>query len=132
MASENHRPKLAILAGVVAIVFGAATLFSGGAVVLIDGPARAAAGNYIPFVVWFNFLAGFFYIIAGIGLLLWKKWAVHLSALIALSTILVFALLGIYIVQGNAYEMRTVAAMVLRSTIWSIIALYSWKAWKAA
>ncbi len=131
MASEKQRPRLAILAGVVAIVFGVATLYSGGSVVLVDGPARVAAGDYIPFVVWFNFLAGFFYIIAGVGLLLWRKCAIQLSALIALSTILVFAFLGIYIAQGNLYEMRTVAAMVLRSTIWIVIALYSWKAWKA-
>jgi hypothetical protein len=30
---------------------------------------RAAAGNAVPFVLWFNFLAGFAYILAGLGLL---------------------------------------------------------------
>ena len=131
-AIHQKRPLMITVAGIVALVFGAATLFSGGSVILVDGPARVAAGNYIPFVVWFNFLAGFFYIAAGIGLLLWKKWAVQLSTIIAMSTIVTFVILGIYIMQGNQYEMRTVAAMTLRSTIWSAIALYGWKVWKEA
>ncbi len=30
--------------------------------------ARVAAGNFVPFVVWFNFLAGFVYVAAGVEL----------------------------------------------------------------
>ena len=32
-----------------------------------DAVARGSAGNYVPFVLWFNFLAGFAYKIAGAG-----------------------------------------------------------------
>jgi len=130
ISSKSPRPMLTALAGAFAILFGSVTLFSGGSVALMDGPARAAAGAYIPFVVWFNFLAGFFYIIAGIGLLLWRKWAVQLSMFIAVATIAVFIFLGFYIMQGGGYEMRTVAAMVLRSTIWSVIAVFTHRLWK--
>ena len=130
-SNRSPRPMRTALAGGFAILFGSVTLFSGGSVVLVDGPAREAAGAYIPFVVWFNFLAGFFYIIAGIGLLLWKKWAVQLSAIIAVATIAVFIFLGFYIMQGGAYELRTVAAMVLRSTIWSVIAVFTHRVWKS-
>ena len=59
--------------------------------------ARAAAGDYVPFVLWFNFLAGFAYIVAGAGLFLWRQWAVKLSLFIALATLLVFAAFGIHI-----------------------------------
>ena len=37
-----------------AIVFGILTIKSGGEVVFGVSDARAAAGNYVPFVVWFN------------------------------------------------------------------------------
>ena len=30
--------------------------------------ARAAAGQFMPFVLWFNFIAGFAYVVAGVGL----------------------------------------------------------------
>lgn len=52
----------------IAVVFGAMTIFSGGRALFGDEQARAAVGNAIPFVLWFNFFAGFAYILTGIGL----------------------------------------------------------------
>jgi hypothetical protein len=46
----------------VAIQFGLMTIKEGGAVLLGNEAAVAAAGNYVPFVLWFNFLSGFAYI----------------------------------------------------------------------
>jgi len=51
-----------------AVVFGFLTIKSGGAVLFVDGSSRQAAGNFVPFVVWFNFVAGFVYLIAGGGI----------------------------------------------------------------
>ena len=48
----------------IAIVFGIMTIKSGGAVLFTDGEARLAAGDYVSFVLWFNFLAGFLYVVA--------------------------------------------------------------------
>src|SRR5665647_1252375 len=79
--------------------------------------AGSAARNIVPFVLWFNFAAGFAYVIAGIGLLLRKRWAAHLSAAIAVTTIAVFIALGIHILTGLAFEARTVGAMTIRSTV---------------
>ena len=126
----QSRPKPVLTAAIVAILFGALTVVSGGSVVLFDGPARQAAGNYIPFVVWFNFLAGFAYVIAGVGLYLWRKWAVILSMVIAVATVLIFAGMGIHILDDGAYENRTVVAMALRSIVWVIIAILAHRAWK--
>jgi hypothetical protein len=91
------------IAAVVAVAFGALTILSGGTA-LFGGPeARAAVGDAVPFVLWFNFLAGFAYVAAGIGLWL------HVAA-------------------GGAFEPRTVGAMMLRSLVWLAIAILAWRA----
>ncbi len=108
---------------IIAIAFGLLTLKSGGEVLFIDGAGRVAAGNYVPFVLWFNFTMGFFYIIAGIGLWMQKRWAVWLSLFILLATFAIFITFGVYISQGGLYEMRTIKAMILRSSVWSVISI---------
>ncbi len=127
--TNTNRPKSVLIAAVFACVFGALTVFSGGSVLFDIGPARAAAGNYIPFIAWFNFLAGWFYILAGIGLYLWQGWAVKLSMFIFMATLAAFAVLSIHIAFDGLYEMRTIGAMALRSTVWLIIAFMSRAAW---
>ena len=114
-----------ILAG----VFGVLTIQSGGVVLFIDGEARQAAGNYVPFVLWFNFCAGFGYVVAAIALWSMRPWSIWLCALIAGSTVAVFAALGLHIFSGGAYETRTVLAMILRSAVWIMIAAFAWHRW---
>jgi hypothetical protein len=106
----------------VATLFGVATLKSGGEVLFGSDAARAAAGNYVPFVVWFNFLAGAAYVIAGVALGWRAKWAPGLAAAIAVATALIFVALGVHIATGGAYETRTLAAMALRTSVWIAIA----------
>ena len=112
---------------VIAIIFGLMTIKSGGLVIFVDGADRQAAGNYVPFVLWFNFLAGFVYIIAGIGLLMLKQWAVRLSVFIVIATLIIYAVLGLYIIAGGAYEMRTIVAMSIRTLVWAIIAIIAFR-----
>ena len=121
-AGKSFRPMRAAvrLAAVIAVVFGAATVASGGNVLF--GGGAAAAGDYIGFVVWFNFLAGFFYVAAGVGLWRGRRWAAQLSLLLALATAAVFAALGVHIATGGVFEARTVAAMTLRTLLWAAIA----------
>jgi len=108
------------LAAIVAVLFGIATVASGGSVLF--GGGAEAAGNYVPFVVWFNFLAGFAYVAAGLGLWLRRAWAPWLALALALLTALAFAVLGWHIGAGGAYESRTLAAMTLRLVLWGAIA----------
>jgi len=112
---------------VIAVVFGLLTIKSGGSVLFIDGADRQAAGNYVPFVLWFNFSAGFLYIVAGVGIWMQKQWAAKLAVLIAVATLLVYAMLGLYILSGGLYEMRTIAAMSLRSMVWAFIAIFAYR-----
>jgi hypothetical protein len=116
-----------LIAAIVAIGFGALTIASGGRALFGSVEARAAVGNAVPFVLWFNFLAGFAYVVAGAGLLFREKWAAWLSSAIALATVLVFGAFAIHVMGGGAYEVRTVYAMILRAAVWITIAALSVK-----
>lgn len=110
-----------------AVGFGLLTIKEGGTILFGDEVARAAAGNYVPFVLWFNFMAGFAYAVAGVGLWLRQRWAVCLAAAIATATVLTFAAFCGHIYSGGAYELRTVIAMSLRTLVWVTIAAISWR-----
>ena len=118
----SQRPRWATIVALVAIIFGIVTIVVGGKTLFGGADERAAAGNIVPFVLWFNFVAGFAYVIAGVGLLWWKRWAAQLSAAIAVATIAVFVAFGIHIVLGDPFEARTVGAMIIRSAVWIAIA----------
>jgi len=110
--------------GIFAILFGALTVFSGWNVLFGSAESRAAAGDVVPFVLWFNFLAGFAYMGTGAGIAAGRSWSAKATAWIAGTTILVFGLFAIHVLTGVAYEMRTVAAMVLRVGFWLSTAIY--------
>ena len=116
------RPHWAIAAALIAVAFGIVTIGVGGKTLFGGAEERAAAGNIVPFVLWFNFFAGFAYVIAGFGLFLWKRWAAELSAAIAVATIAVFIAFGTHIFLGGMFEVRTVGAMIMRSAVWIVIA----------
>ena len=103
------------------VLFGLVTIKAGGSVLFVDS-ARQAAGDYGPFVLCFNFVAGFGYVTAGVGIWQQEKWAAQLSAVIAFLTLAVFLAFGLHIFSGGLFETRTVAAMTLRSTVWLGIA----------
>jgi hypothetical protein len=121
--SGTARPRWAVAAAIAAVVFGALTLWSGGRALFGGTAARAEVGNAVGFVLWFNFLCGFFYVFAGIGLFLWKRWAAPMSAGIAVATLIVFVAFGWHVAAGGAFEMRTVWAMTFRSGVWIVIAI---------
>lgn len=124
MTAERSRRSPWIWAiSFVAISFGLLTIRAGGTVLFGSAAARSAAGHYVPFVLWFNFLAGFAYVIAGVGLWLERRWAAWLAVVVAAATALVFAAFGVHVLAGGAYELRTVVAMSLRTLVWTAIAL---------
>jgi len=75
-------------------------------------------------VLWFNFLSGFVYVLAGIGIVLRKPWGGMLAIALAVAILAVFALFGWHIIRGGAYEVRTMGAMVLRATVWIAISIF--------
>lgn len=124
MTTEKSRSIGLWIAAGLAMVFGALTIFAGGQA-LFGGPAaQAAAGNAVPFVLWFNFLSGFVYVLAGIGIALRKPWGGTLAIVLSVAIVTVFALFGLHILRGGTHEMRTVVAMTLRAAVWIGIAVF--------
>ena len=80
-------------------------------------------GAVVPFVLWFNFLAGFAYVAAGLGLWRGRRWAAALALAIFAATLLVLLAFALHVASGRPYEARTVGAMLLRSLVWGVIAL---------
>ncbi|MFV1876077.1 MULTISPECIES: hypothetical protein [Rhodobacterales] len=115
----RKKDKLLRITGGVAIAFGLLTVVSGGTTLL----GALEMGAVVLFVLWFNTLAGLAYVVAGLGLWQGRRWAYPLSLAIFAATLLVFAAFGLHVAQGGAFEMRTVFAMALRSTVWGGIAL---------
>lgn len=111
--------KTLTFAALFAIAFGLLTVLSGG-LALFDG---VDMGAVVPFVLWFNFAAGFAYVAAGVGLWRGAGWATVLSLLIAVASAVVFAALLWHVRQGGLYEVRTMAAMAFRLLAWIGISL---------
>lgn len=124
---SNRNWPMKTAAGV-AIVFGVLTILSGGRVLFGGEAAQAAAGNAVYFVLWFNFLSGFVYVLAGVGIAMLRRWAVWIAITIAVSIAAVYALFGLHIYGGGAFEMRTVGAMTLRLIVWVAIAIIAGRA----
>ncbi len=116
-------------AALVGFLFGLLTIREGSAVLFgaADDAARLAAGDYVPFVLWFNFLAGFVYVIAATGLAFLQRWAVRMALAIAVATLAVFGAFGVHVMTGGAFELRTIVAMTLRCAVWFAIAALGWR-----
>ena len=127
-----NRHRVVQWLAIAAIAFGTLTLFSGGAALFGSPQARAAVGTAVPFVLWFNFCAGFVYILAGVGLLWRSRWAVHASIFLALSTALVAAAFGVYVLNGGAFETRTIGALAIRLLFWIAVAVVAMSPMKAS
>ena len=127
MMDINTRRNVWISAiSLIAIGFGLLTIREGGTILFGDRTARAAAGNVVPFVLWFNFIAGFAYVIVGAGLWVQRRWAAWLAVTIVSATALTFVAFGVHVVNGGDYEQRTLIAMSLRTLVWAVIAAIAW------
>ena len=128
MNKQNVLNWLAIMA----IAFGAVTVYSGGQALFGSPEARAAVGNAVPLVLWFNFFAGFVYILAGAGLLRRRPWALYAALALASTTALIAAAFGVHVLSGGAFEMRTIGALAIRLLFWIVVSVVATSAMKAA
>lgn len=105
------------------LVFGFLTIVSGGRSIFSDA-GIAARGNIVPLVLWFNFIAGFFYILAGVSTFKMKSCVKKLSAVLAVLNSVVLLYLVNHIYQGGLYENKTFVAMSFRTVFWIVFAAY--------
>ncbi len=122
------RSRTLKIAAVVAMAFGLMTILSGGRALF----GNVDMGAVVPFVLRFNFVAGFAYVLAGVGLWRGAGWAPILSLAIAAATAAVFVAFLWHVGSGGAWEPRTMGAMVLRTTAWIAIAAFALRRGKAA
>lgn len=115
-----------ILAALLA-AFAAVTLFLSGSVILDLFDMRAKEGNYVPLVVWANFICSLLYLAAAHGLVKLKRWSYKI--LIAAAGVLFIALAGllIHISLGGLYETKTIGAMVFRISITLVFAFFCYR-----
>lgn len=116
-----------LVAGIVAMVFGVVTLVEGGRMVFGSPEVWAAAGNVVPWVLYFNFSAGFVYVLTGGLTVLKKPVAAKLAVALAIANVLVLVSLFIFAATGGLFETRTMAAMGLRTVFWSVQAAVLYK-----
>ncbi|MCP4188464.1 MAG: hypothetical protein GY763_12750 [Gammaproteobacteria bacterium] len=119
--SKTKRAVSIWIFSIIALIFGGLTLRSSGLVLFTTGEFHQQQGNFVPFVVWTNFVCGFAYVIAATGLFLMKRWAAYLAYLIALVTAAAYTFFGMHVMNGGLYEMQTVVAMAIRTLFWTVI-----------
>mgnify|MGYP000908321560 FL=1 len=115
--------KKNIWIGFVFLIFGLMTILSGGRSLFTEN-GIATRGNIVPLVLWFNFFAGFFYLVASISIFKLKPCVEKLSIAIAISNSIVLVYLLNHIFQGQLYEHKTLIAMIFRTLFWILFALY--------
>lgn len=120
---QDSRPVWQRAIAVSAVAFGVLTLFKAGGILFGIEGAKQAAGAYVPFVVQFNFVAGFFYILAGAGIWLGRRWACPLAGVIMLGTLVTAAAFAFHLSQGGEYETKTVGALAFRAGFWAVITI---------
>ena len=128
----RHSPPWIRPTAIAAAIFGIVTIFSGGTALFGGAAVQTAVGDAVPLVLWFNFLAGFAYVLVALAIFNHANWAPIAAWLIGLGTLLVFAVLIAMAISGTPFEWRTIGAMALRSGFWLTIAIALSKARKSA
>lgn len=115
--------KKSVWIGSVIFIFGLMTILAGGRSLFTES-GIATRGNIVPLVLWFNFIAGFFYLLTSISVFKMKICVKKLSVTLAVSNTLVLAYLLNHIFQGQLYEYKTLIAMIFRTLFWISFAFY--------
>ena len=109
------------------ILFGLVTLFMSSSVLFDWFGIRAKEGNYVPLVVWANWICGILYLVAAFGILQNKPWV--RIPLVAALIVLVLAYMNLFthITTGGLYETKTIFAMAFRMGVTAVFLFTSIK-----
>ena len=96
------------------VLFGSITLFMSSSVLFDWFGIRAKEGDFVPAVVWANWLCAILYLAAAVAILKNRTWA-KLPLIIALIILLAaYVYLFVHIQNSGLFETKTVAAMAFR------------------
>ena len=105
---------LTYLAAAGLAIFGIATLFASSAIMLDLFGVRESEGNYVPFIVYTNFIVSLLYLVAVYGFFKNKVLALKLLIVSLVILIVAFAGLWVFIWSGGLHEIKTIGAMIFR------------------
>jgi hypothetical protein len=105
-----------------AAALGALTIISGGLVLFGPETAQRAAGDAVPFVLIFNFVAGFAYLVGAAALWQNHRAARWIAQAIGIATLVVLASFAVTALTGAPVELRTALALPFRAAFWLVIA----------
>lgn len=125
-SDARRRPRWTRPVGIAAAVFGVATIASGAGALFCPEEIKSAAGAVVYFVLWFNFLAGFAYLVGAHALYFGRRRALGTAIAIAAATSLVAVAFVVYTTAGGAFSWRTPGALLLRVGFWAAIAWGLW------
>ena len=109
---------------VTVLILGIVTFLIGFEQLFIQGTYLKLINNYLHFVVWFNFLSGIVYLVTGYGIWHVKPWAVYLSLLIVVFSIIVLAALGVHMFIDGQFRVWQIIEMGIKVLIWSLILIF--------
>lgn len=112
------------------LVFGSVTLFMSSSVLFDWFGIRAKEGNFVPAIVWANWLCGILYLMAA--------WAIYKNSIRAKTPLLTalviliaaYIYLFIQISNGCLYETKTVGAMAFRIAVTALFLFTTIKIYK--
>ncbi|MFD1550801.1 hypothetical protein DNU06_05630 [Putridiphycobacter roseus] len=112
---------------VVLVLFGLLTLFLSSSVIFDWFGIRAMEGNYVPIVVWVNFIASVLYLLAAFAIYNGESWMV--KPLVLALVMLVVGLIGfwIHVINGGLYETKTIGAMIFRTFFTAFLMLMAFQ-----
>ena len=108
------------------LLFALLTLFLSSSVIFNLFGIRGKEGNYVPLVVWANFISSILYLAAAYGLFKMKKWSVWLLAISVVILVAAFIGLKLHISEGGLYEVKTLNAMIFRIGLTALLAVASY------
>ena len=105
---------------IILILFGTVTVFMSSSVLFDWFGIRAKEGNYVPGIVWANFVCGILYLVAAYGIIRQQIWARFPLTIALIILILAYIGLFIHINNGGLYETKTIGAMAFRIGVTAI------------
>jgi len=125
MANLNSTESISLRTlSITVVVLGIITFLIGFEHLFIQGTYLKLINNYLHFVVWFNFLSGIVYLITGYGIWHIKPWAVYLTLLIVVFSLIVLVALSVHMFIDDQFRGWQIIEMSIKILIWSLILMF--------
>jgi hypothetical protein len=88
---------------------------------------REKAGNYVPFIVWANFISSLFYLLIAYYYFSFKRWSGSLLIIAAIILIIAFIGLRIHINLGGIFNSKIIGILYFRIYFTLILSIITYK-----